>query len=386
MFKRHALYALLLLAPWAQAAAINGQMESGLEVRLFDHNTAQAEENWSTYVEPQFNYDRDDDSFSGRFFARWDNAEASRRHLDIRELSWLHVSDKMDLRLGISRVFWGVTESQHLVDIINQTDLVENPDGEDKLGQPMVQWTYALPEGVIEIYALAGFRTRRFPGADEHFSPAPDITAQPAQFEASNGKERIDLALRYSITLANFDFALSHFSGTNRTPILSSDYSGPYYPLLEQTGLVGQYVQGDWLWKLELVSAYQQGQRHSASTFGFEYTHVGVLASQYDLGWLLEYSFDDRGTAGPALLEHDWFAGWRLAFNDSGSSEALLGMIWDPQSEDASLSIEASTRYTDNLKFSLEGRYYRSDADNLLSKQGYLRNDSYVQLQLAYYF
>ena len=42
------------------------------------------------------------------------------------------------MRLGLRKVYWGVTESQHLVDVINQTEGVENLDGEDKLGQPML--------------------------------------------------------------------------------------------------------------------------------------------------------------------------------------------------------------------------------------------------------
>ena len=40
--------------------------------------------------------------------------------------------------MGIDKVFWGVIESRHLVDYINQTDGVEDVDGEDKLGQPMI--------------------------------------------------------------------------------------------------------------------------------------------------------------------------------------------------------------------------------------------------------
>ena len=43
---------------------------------------------------------------------------------------------------GVRRVFWGVAESNHLVDVINQTDAIENPDQEDKLGQPMLNLAY----------------------------------------------------------------------------------------------------------------------------------------------------------------------------------------------------------------------------------------------------
>ncbi|MEJ2090444.1 MAG: hypothetical protein P8Y69_18715, partial [Gammaproteobacteria bacterium] len=70
-------------------------------------------------------------------FYRYDGEDDERTLFDIREGFWSLVGDDWDLHLGVKQVFWGVTEFNHLVDIINQNDLVENIDGEDKLGQPM---------------------------------------------------------------------------------------------------------------------------------------------------------------------------------------------------------------------------------------------------------
>ena len=53
-------------------------------------------------------------------------------------------------------MFWGVTESQHLVDVVNQTDLVENPDGEEKLGQLMVNLTVARSWGTLNLFVAPG--------------------------------------------------------------------------------------------------------------------------------------------------------------------------------------------------------------------------------------
>ena len=69
-----------------------------------------------------------------------------------------------ELRVGVDRVFWGVAESQHLVDIINQVDFVEHPDGESKLGQPMVHLTWSGDWGALELFGLSGHRARTFPG------------------------------------------------------------------------------------------------------------------------------------------------------------------------------------------------------------------------------
>ena len=63
-------------------------------------------------------------------------------------------------------MFWGVTELRHLVDIINQTDLVENLDGEQKLGQPMVQLTLLKDWGTLDFFAMPYFRERTFTGPD----------------------------------------------------------------------------------------------------------------------------------------------------------------------------------------------------------------------------
>ena len=73
-------------------------------------------------------------------------------------------NDEWELRLGVDRVFWGVAESRHLVDIVNQTDLIEHPDEEDKLGQPMAHLTWSGDWGVAEVFGLPYHRARTFSG------------------------------------------------------------------------------------------------------------------------------------------------------------------------------------------------------------------------------
>ncbi len=71
-------------------------------------------------------------------FVRVDACDDERTHFDLREAYWRTVQGDWEVLAGFNRVFWGVTESRHLVDIINQTDLLEDIDEEDKLGQAMV--------------------------------------------------------------------------------------------------------------------------------------------------------------------------------------------------------------------------------------------------------
>ena len=89
-------------------------------------------------------------------FLRLDQVDENRTHWDIRELYWLYFSRVWEIRVGVRTVFWGVTELQHLVDVINQTDLVENIDGEQKLGQPMVNLALIHDWGTVELFILTG--------------------------------------------------------------------------------------------------------------------------------------------------------------------------------------------------------------------------------------
>ena len=56
-------------------------------------------------------------------FGRYaDGAEAVRKHADLREFSYIRATRNSELRFGMARAFWGVTEAVHIVDILNQDD------------------------------------------------------------------------------------------------------------------------------------------------------------------------------------------------------------------------------------------------------------------------
>jgi len=139
-----------------------------VEQRLFFHDPLfpdQKHNNGSFALQPEYYHEWETgSSFILVPFARFDSQDSERTHFDIRELNYLWLTDNWEMRMGIGKVFWGVTEFVHLVDIINQTDLVESPDGEEKLGQPMVQLSIARDWGVLDLFVLPGFRERTFPG------------------------------------------------------------------------------------------------------------------------------------------------------------------------------------------------------------------------------
>lgn len=230
-------------------------------------------------------------------FVRLADPDNRRTHADIRELAFVGAWDNWELRAGISKVFWGVTESFHLVDVINQVDLVENIDLEDRLGQPMINPTYVSDYGNFSFFILPYFRERTFPGENGRlrFSAVVD-TQQDALYEDSDEESHIDYAFRWSHYWGDLEWGLSYFKGTSREPIYrqAGNVFLPLYYQMERVSIDAQYLWGDFLFKTELL--YQDAnfdQDYFATVTGFEYTFSNVFGGK-DIGLLMEYAFDER--------------------------------------------------------------------------------------------
>lgn len=348
----------------------------------------------SLAIQPEFHVSWNDRRSSLTFvpFVRVGDADDERNHADIRELMWLNAWDDWELRLGVGKVFWGVTESRHLVDVINQVDLVENSDEEDKLGQPMVNLSWFTGWGTVDLFAMPLFRERTFPGVEGRLrGPLVIDTDQPAIYESADRDEHLDWALRWSDYIGDWDIGVSHFSGTSRDPRFETGLNAagqpvlvPRYNLIDQTGLTLQAIVGEWLWKLEATSTRERGQRYSEAVFGFEYTRIGVFGSVIDVGMIMEYLYDDRGEQATHPFENDLMAGLRWVFNDMQSSDVLMAVVFDADGKATSSYVEASRRLGQSWRLTLE---YRGLHDVDPTDISYaLRNDSYLQLGLGYYY
>ena len=321
-------------------------------------------------------------------FVRLDGDDRQRSHVDVREAAVRVVTDAFDLEVGVSKVFWGVTESQHLVDVVNQTDLVENPDGEDKLGQPMAHLTLTRRWGTLDLFVLPLARERTFPGGEGRLGPAPLADDRASVFEG--GRWRPSGALRWSKTFGALDLGLSHFYGTSReprlAPVAASDGGRlvPHYDLIHQTGLDTQWTAGRWLWKLEAIRRTSQGSPHVAATAGFEYALPNAFGRGFDLGLIAEYLYDQRGRAATTPWQDDIFAGVRVAANDVHGSELLAGVIVDRRSRASAWSLEASRRIGGHWRLGVEARAFRATrADDPLTTLG---RDGYLQTEVSYRF
>ena len=382
------LLPVLFVSSAAQGNELSGFME--YESRIFFHDPKYRHQQGcdsSIALQPEYYHEWENgSSFIFVPFGRFDSTDSERTHFDIRELNYLWLGDDWELRAGVGKVFWGTTEFVHLVDIINQTDLVENIDEEEKLGQPMFHLSVPRDWGVVDMFVLLWFRERTFPGQKGRLRTALEVDTDKARYQSSTEEHHPDFALRYSNTLSDCDFGIYHFMGTGREPLLHQEQDDliPYYEQINQTGLDVQYVAGEWLWKLE--SLYRNGRIDNifATVFGFEYTFVGLADSRMDLGVIGEYAYDERDQEATTIFQNDIMVGTRLTANDQQSSELLVGLVQDVDNSAHALSVEASRRIGSNCKLILEAwTFINSPKDDPLASA---QRDDFLRLQLAFYF
>ena len=334
-------------------------------------------------------------------FVRYDGADSRRTHADLREAYFLTYGaigeGEWELRLGVDRVFWGVTESQHLVDIINQTDLVEHPNKESKLGQPMAHLTLSAEWGILEFFALTYHRARTYPGRHGRLRSAIPIDEEHVSYESAAGEWRVDLAARYSHSLGPFDFGLSVFDGTSRDPFITPhvDERGmvslrQHYEKIRQFSVDAQLTIESWLLKLEAL--HREGARnllgmeedYAAFVMGGEYTFNSIFGSAADLGLLAEWNYDERRERSNSEFQNDLFYAVRLALNDTQSTEVIAGVLADADHTTRTLSIELKRRLSDQWSVKLEAIVLMDvDEEDIIHDT---RRDSFVALNMTYNF
>ena len=387
----------LILQTALHAAEWTGKI--GIEKRNFENaplSPLQRRDSLSATFESEFYHDwqQGKQRIVVTPFARLDQSDRERSHVDLREFYWRGSYSKVDLYIGLRKLFWGVTESIHLIDIINQSDMVENIDGEDKLGQPMISLAYTTTRGDWEFFLMPYFRERTFPGTVGRLRTPLVVDPERTLYESAAGKNHRDYALRWSHIINDWDLGLSYFHGTNRTPQLMTVTDNhavvlsPYYTQLDQLGLDLQYTHNAWLWKWESVLRLHNNRlnpklkRSYAAVGGGEYTWYSIFST--DIGMILEYQYDNRSGLQAPVANNDIAIGTRFTFNDKDDSTLLAVLVIDVEQRSRFVSIEASRRLDNNLSVNIEMRIFSSATpqERLYS----LRNDDYFEILLTKYF
>lgn len=358
----------------------------------------------SMAMEPTIEYSWKGGSQFLRFtgFARVDTVTENRTHADVREAKYVGVFGPLELTVGVDRRFWGVTEAVHLVNIINQVDTLEDVDFEDYLGQPLISAAYTTRFGTFSAFLMPYFRERLFPTGEDRPNLPVKVNRTLTQYESGDNNWHPDWALRWSLREGPVDLGLSYFSGVSRDPqlLLSFNTQGrpeliPRYNLIDQVGIDLQATLGSWLLKFEGIHRWDPVEDYAAFAAGFEYTFYGVSAGGADLGVLAEYLYDERGKGTPVLpgfppfsnvspYDDDIFAGFRWSGNDINSTEILGGAIFDLDTKSKAFVIEASRRLGQNLRISLDGRFFTSvSTRDILWPAG---DDDFLQLKLQWHY
>lgn len=377
---------LTVSALHCQGFEISGQVN--LEHRQFfsDGLQGQSKGQSSIVLQPEFYWEIDDNSdFTFTAFYRLDSEDDERSYGDVREALYLTYWDDYELRAGVGKVFWGVTESAHLVDVVNQSDSIQAVDGEEKFGQPMLHLTSIKEWGIFDVMVLPYFRERTFAGQDGRLRPTMPVS-DDAKYESYRGKQHVDIAMRYTHMFGDWDLGFSYFLGTNRDPYfrLQDTELSPYYAQAEQVGIDMQGIVSDWLWKLE--SIYRDSfDHHIGLVSGFEYTIIGAFESVWNVGLIAEFLYDSRGNNSQSVGQNDIFVGTRFELNDENGTEVLLGVTQDLDNYDVfSAKLEASSRLSNHVKWRVDAWLFENQTpDDLLY---FVRKDDFIEASLEYYF
>lgn len=426
------LIGLFFCLPVQAELKFTGSIEG--ELRLYPSDGLLSEQKQamvSAAFEPQLTWRSDSRAHNIRVtaFGRYSDPDGKRDHADLREAYYLYAGNGWQIQAGINKVFWGVVESQHLVDIINQTDNVESVNGEEKLGQPMIAVGLEQSWGNLDIYLLPYFRERQYPEGPERFRLAIPGNAgkfdnKESYYEASQDEKHVDIAARWGAYFGNVDIGISAFSGTSREPLpVLSGFTGTgtpvfsaWYEQTQQLGIELQYIYEGWAFKYESASRWQESGNFHAVTTGFEYTLSDLGSSGFDLGLLLEYLWNNRddisikdqsldvlglteSTAPPALLtqlnntlpghflspfENDIFLGARVALNDINSTDFLAGVIVDLDDQTTSASFEGSTRIGNSIRIALNIYLFEHVSES--SAFYAFRKDDQIEAKVTWYF
>jgi hypothetical protein len=368
----------------------------GAEARLFASEPLSSEQprwlNLSTKVQPEVLVSLGDPLvLRATALGRLDQNDPQRSYFDLREALLQFDRRELTLGLGINTVFWGVTESRHLVNIINQTDYLDDLDGDEKLGQLMGLVSYDLERlGLFDLFVMTWARPQLFPGPEGRPGVPIQVLDDSPRYGPGSGKWNVDIALRWSHVAGGVDWALSFFRGTSREPELlpagtpQEPTLQPRYDLIHQAGMEFQWTRDAWLWKGEAVVRGGQGASFAAATSGFEHTAFALFGSAIDLGTLVEYSYDGRDNLTFNIHDNDLFGGVRVSLNDVDGSEVLAGVLRDLDSGVTTGTLEASRRLGEGLRVELTGRVFESG--DVTDPVYWFRRDDYLQMVLEYHF
>ncbi len=325
-----------------------------------------------------------------RPFLRLDPIDRQRSHWDVRRADYVLHSGSLELGLGAGQFRWGVLESYSLVDVINQSDYVEDLDRSEKLGQPYAELGFLPGDWGIRLFVLPYFRKAIFPGEEGRLRLGGVVDPHQAIYETPLEEWQPSFALRVSGAIGEVDLGIGLFSGVSREPRFVAQLTEPTivaaYDLAHQASLDLRWTHDAFALKLETMARLWSKELRFffAAGGGIEYTFFDIAGSGVDLSLAAEYLFDGRPIEAPVtFFQNDAFLGFRIAVNDTGSTTITGGAITDVTDLRTYLRLGVNRRFDAHWTVNLELNAFLGNRKGLESA---LLADHYGQLRIAYFF
>ena len=249
----------------------------------------------------------------------------------------------------------------------------------------MVSLSYFNDYGNFDFYLMPYFIERVFPGTKGRPRLAFEVDKNNVIFESSSKKNKVDVAIRYSTVVDDFDIGISYFHGNNRSPNLTFNNKSfklnQFYPILSQTSLDLQSTKGAWLYKLEALLADNGGEKHFSIAGGTEYTIYAVKETSSDLGIVIEYTFDDRNDFA---FNDEGVIALRWTRNDINSTSILAGVLSDLGGNSNRFFAEFEQRLNDDVKLFIDTSISGNTDQNDFTYA--FKEDSQITVKIAKYF
>jgi hypothetical protein len=317
----------------AETPAINGFV--GAEARSFLNFGGTPRDIFSLEAELRARGTLSDSlSYDLRLYARQNLDGLGGGYVDptVAKLTWRHDSWQVDL--GYDLLFWGVAEGRNLVNVVNQRDQVRDLFNDQGLGQAMLALRYFGEAATIEAFVLPRFEELDFGPAGRPWGLGLPVAGHRATFEAPEGRDHVDLALRVSGQWSNLEYGVFAFDGTLRAPEFRFDPSTsslvPHYIQGRQVGVAAQYTAGPALLKFEGVETRPDSATSYWSTIvGVEYLVGDVFGKPWETSLFAEHYHDSRQNDPTVAFQNDVFLGTQVRFSNALDTVLELGAIVD---------------------------------------------------------
>ena len=373
--------------------------EIGLEIKEFHKNEAYSNQQntYSSFIKSEIFFDfKNDLEFLMEPYLRYDRYDKNRSLFDFKENNLTYYYNDIQLKAGISEVFWGITESKNLVDIINPKDVTDG-DQKAKLGQTMLAFSnYSEKFGILDFYYLPFFKNSSQIGEEGRLRLSKPIENYNIVYEGGAGSKVPSWALKWEHSFRFFDFSLQGFRGNSRESSTIGKLENlqlKYFQGYERISQIGTYFQvisGPIIYKLEVIK--RNGQKNAKNirenffsyTLGLEHLINNLFENKWDLTSFIEYHNDDRNGDSTDILQNDLFLATRLNFNNIDGTEFLTSITLDTDGGGNTSTVELSSRITDNIRVtgSYNSYWSANETDILYS----FRRDNYFSINIINYF